>query len=365
MSGPAEPLSVRLGLIRRAFCLRVDEAIPLAGITAVFGPSGSGKTTLLRAIAGLERPDEGKIALGSTVWFDSAAKTDMKPYRRGAGYMFQGARLFEHLDVRGNLAFAEKRSQGENDVIRFDDVVEATGLSALLDRSIDGLSGGERQRVALARTLLARPRLLLLDEPLTGLDRTSRREILPYLRDVPARFGLPALYVSHDIEEVSALADRVLVLSDGDVVAHGEIGDVIASLDLAPLMADGHTGSVIEARVTGHDAARGVTRLRLGEHALSLPLDTRLSNGQPVRLFVNASDVALATVRPEGISIRNILPARVSAIIAGDGATPVDVLVEADAATIRARITRAAAEDLGLVEGQAVFALVKTMSFAD
>ena len=137
------------------------------------------------------------------------------------------------------------------------------------------------------------------------------------------------------------------------------------SIIATPLLADGAAGSLIEAVVSGHDEARGVTRLRLGEHALSLPLDTRLSDGQAVRLFVDARDVALATVRPEGISIRNILPARVSAIVAGDGDMHADVLVETGAATLRARITRAAVDDLGLVEGQAVFALVKAMSFAD
>lgn len=365
MSGQAETLQLKLAFARKDFGLRVNADVPLDGITAIFGPSGSGKTTLLRLIAGLEKPDTGKIMLGDEVWFDSAGKKTVPPHRRGAGNVFQDARLFEHLNVRGNLAFADKRSRGQGGAIGFDDVVDAMGLSDLLKRNVSGLSGGERRRVALARTLLTRPRLLLLDEPLVGLDRAARRDILPYLRDVPARFGVPALYVSHDIEEVTALASRMLVLKAGEVMASGPIGEVMHTLDLGPLMADGTAGSVIEAVVAGHDPAQGVTRLSLGEHTLSLPLDARLSESAAVRLFVDASDVALATVRPQGISIRNILPAQITAIVPGNGGQHVDVITACGPATLRARITRAAVEELGLSEGREVFALVKTMSFAD
>jgi len=365
VSGPAESLTLSLQLERGDFRLRLDETIALDGVTAVFGRSGSGKTSLLRAIAGLDRPAMGRIALGDDVWFDAETRQSVKPYRRGAGYLFQDARLFDHLSVAGNLAFADKRSEGLGDAIAFEDVVAATGLSDMLTRNTGGLSGGERQRVALARTLLARPRLLLLDEPLTGLDRAAKREIMPYLRDVPARFGIPALFVSHDIEEVTALANRILVLDGGRVAAHGALGDVLQTLDLGPLLVDGTTGSLIEATVTGHDTALGVTRLDLAETTLSLPLDERLQIGRTVRLFVDASDVALATARPEGISIRNILPGQIKAIKKNADRPHADILVAIGQGQLRARITRASLAELGLDVGRDVFALVKTMSFAD
>ena len=365
MSGPANSLTLSLLLERGDFRLRLDETIALDGVTAVFGRSGSGKTSLLRAIAGLDRPAQGRIVFGDDVWFDTDTRQSMKPHRRGAGYLFQDARLFGHLSVAGNLAFADKRSGHQGDAIAFEDVVAATGLSDLLSRNIGGLSGGERQRVALARTLLARPRLLLLDEPLTGLDRAAKREIMPYLRDVPARFGIPALFVSHDIEEVTALANRILVLDGGRVAAHGALGDVLQTLDLGPLLADGTTGSLIEATVTGHDTALGVTQLDLAGTPLSLPLDERLERGRTVRLFVDASDVALATARPEGISIRNILPGQIKAIEKNASRPYADIVVTIGKGQLRARITRASLAELALTEGMEVFALVKTMSFAD
>lgn len=364
MSGLAETLCVKVRMARDGFCLRVDATLALDGVTAVFGPSGSGKTTLLRAIAGLDRPDHGRIALDEEVWFDADSRKFVSPHRRGAGYMFQDARLFSHLDVRGNLTFSDRRSRDGGAAVSFDEAVEAAGLAGLLDRSIGGLSGGERQRVALARTLLARPRLLLLDEPLTGLDRAAKREILPYLRDVPARFGIPALFVSHDIEEVSALASRMLVLRDGELIAHGPLSEVMQTLDLAPLMADGTTGSLVEAVVTGHDEGLGLTHLAFAGTSLSLPLDMRLAVGAGVRLFVDARDVALATVRPEGISIRNIVAGKITQIVADRSGPHADVTVSAGPSRIKARITRAALAGLELKEGQEVFALVKAMSLA-
>ncbi|WP_300396045.1 molybdenum ABC transporter ATP-binding protein [Henriciella sp.] len=364
MSAPADPLVLRVALARSGFELHVDEAVPLDGITAVFGPSGSGKTTLLRAIAGLDRPDRGRIALGSEVWFSSDERRNVPPHRRAVGYMFQAARLFSHLDVRGNLVFAERRSRMAQSDITFDDVVEATGIAGLLDRRIDRLSGGECQRVSMARTLLSRPRLLLLDEPLTGLDRASKRELLSYLRDVPARFGLPTLYVSHDIEEVSALATHMLVLENGAVTANGAISEVMQTLDLAPLMANGMTGSLIETRVLGHDAALGVTRLDLAGTSISLPLDERLVVGSTVRLFVDSRDVAVATHKPEGLSIRNMLPGRITAISAEAKAPHADIDLQVGPNRLRARITRAALAELQLAEGMEVFALIKSMSLA-
>ena len=353
----AEQLTLSFGLSRGDFTLSVDEALVLDGITAVFGPSGSGKTSLLRAISGLEMPHTGCVRFGDQVWFDAGERVNVKPHRRGVGYVFQDGRLFDHLTVRGNLAFADKRSGGAG----MGEVVEATGLGGLLDRSVASLSGGESRRVALARALLSRPTLLLLDEPLTGLDRAARRSLLPYLKTLPQRFGIPALFVSHDVEEVAALADNILVLDAGRVVAHGRMQKVMRQLDLAPLMQDGRHGAVIEAAVGRHDEAAGVTQLELADQRLTLPLDAALKPGERVRLFIDASDVSLALARPEGISIRNVLRADIVAL-SGDG--PVLVELQIADALLRSEVTRAAVQDLGLAVGQQVYVLIKTMSFA-
>lgn len=352
-----ERLVLSFGLSRGDFDLGVDEALILDGITAVFGPSGSGKTSLLRAIAGLETPNAGSIRFGDQVWFDAGERVNVKPHRRGVGYVFQDARLFDDMTVRGNLAFADKRSGAAG----MDEVVEATGIGGLLDRSVASLSGGESRRVALARALLSRPKLLLLDEPLTGLDRAARRSLLPYLKTLPQRFGIPALFVSHDVEEVAALADHILVLNAGRVVAHGRMQDVMGRLDLAPLMQVGRHGAVIEAAVAKHDEAAGVTQLELAGERLSLPLDVALKPDERVRLFIDASDVSLALARPEGISIRNVLKAEIVGM-SGDG--PVLVELQISDAVLRSEVTRAAVQDLGLAVGQQVYALIKTMSFA-
>ncbi|MGB3625241.1 MAG: molybdenum ABC transporter ATP-binding protein [Henriciella sp.] len=358
----AEKLFLSFGLWRGSFHLRVTQELVLDGITAVFGPSGSGKTSLLRAIAGLDQPSGGTIALGDELWFRDMSHLHVKPHRRGVGYVFQDGRLFGHLSVRGNLNFSHKRSRTPESAISFDDVVDATGLAPLLDRTIETLSGGEARRVALARAILSRPRLLLLDEPLTGLDRTARRDLLPYLKQLPERFAIPTLFVSHDIEEVIALADRVLVLSNGYVQAHGPLQEVMSDLDLAPLMDEPRHGSVIQASVSAHDPDFGVTQLRLDGETLSLPLDETLAIGAPLRLFINASDISIATEAPRGLSIRNIIPAEIVSV--SDGMGGVLITLKAGSSTLRAEITRAAAHDLRLAPGQKVFALIKSMSFA-
>ena len=195
-----------------AFALRTCETLPLAGITAVMGASGSGKSTLLRALAGLEPAARGRVQLGGTLLQD-AAGVRLPPHRRSIGYVFQDARLFAHRNVSGNLRYALARARPGAAAPNFDDVVAALDLAPLLGRRVAGLSGGERQRVAIARALLANPRLLLLDEPLAALDLKRKAELLPYIRQLPERFGIPLIYVSHAVEEVAQLANEVLILS--------------------------------------------------------------------------------------------------------------------------------------------------------
>ncbi len=361
MSADTLTLQVRLGFA--GFALDLAEQLELGGVTAVFGPSGSGKSTLLRAIAGFETPVAGRIACGNEVWFDSEAGTNMPAHCRPVGLMFQDARLFPHLDVDGNLGFAVKRSRRPRAGLDRQDVVAALDLLPLLARRIGSLSGGERQRVALARTLLTSPRLLLLDEPLSALDRERKAEILPYLENLPKWFGIPTLYVSHDIDEVAWLADRVLVLTDGRVQLHGPAAAIFERLDLQPVMGQFEAGVLAEGRVVRHDPRLHLTYVDLQGDILTMPMIERVLPGQTIRLRIRARDVALATRSPEGLSIRNVLPGTVTDIVSVPDTGVAEVFVQLRGARVRARLTQAATEELCLEKGMPVFALVKSVSF--
>jgi molybdate transport system ATP-binding protein len=358
-----ETLHLHVQLTASGFSLDVAEAVRLAGVTAVFGPSGSGKSTLLRCIAGFEAPAAGRIARQDDVWFDARSKLNMPPHRRPVGFMFQDTRLFTHLDVAGNLAFAEKRVRRMAPHFSYDDVVQALDLDGLLSRKVAALSGGERQRVALGRTLLSAPELLLLDEPLAALDQGRKAEILPYLQSLPRAFGIPALYVSHDIDEVAMLADRILVLSEGRVQLHDAASRVMERLDLQPAGGRYEGGVLLEGRVIGHDRRLHLTRIDAQGDELVLPLLDRVAVGGLVRLRIRARDVSLATQRPVGLSIRNILAGTLTQID-GDRETGV-VLAEVQlrGSRVRARLTVAAVEELTLAPGQPVYVLIKSVSF--
>ena len=358
----AAHLDFDIDLARGSFQLRCSERLPLRGVTAIFGPSGGGKTSLLRCLAGFERA-RGRVAFGQEVWLDSRRGKFVPPHRRAVGFMFQEARLFRHLSVAGNLRFAARRAP--HGVPAFDDVVSALDLQSLLSRPAAALSGGERQRVALARTLLAKPALLLLDEPLAALDAARKADILPYLEALPVRFGTPTLYVSHAIDEVARLADRVLVLVRGRKHAYGPTAAVLERLDVQSIAGPLEASVVVEARVTGRDMGYRLTLLNLAGQAIATPLNERLQTGANARLRIRARDVAVATVRPAGISIRNVLSGTL-AELAQDASSPfAEAVIDVGGQRLRARITRAAAADLRLAVGQSVFALVKSVSFEE
>ncbi len=356
-------LDVRVGF--SGFELDVEQAIPAAGVTAVFGPSGSGKTTLLRAVLGFEAGARGRIALGGETWLDSERSVRVPPHRRPVGCTFQDGRLFGHLDVGGNLGYADRRSAREPGAaasITRDDVVDALDLGPLLDRRPDTLSGGERQRAALGRALLSRPRLLLLDEPLSALDRRRKAEIMPYLLALHPRFGIPTLYVSHAVDEVALLADYVLVLADGQVQAFGGTVEVLEQLDLAPLTERFQAAAVLEARVDHHDDEYRLTWLDLGGQRLSVPRIEGLRLGESARLLVRARDVSLATERPSPTSIRNVLSGVLVGLHQDESTAFAEATVDLGSYRLRARITRASAAELGLAVGSPVFALLKSVS---
>jgi len=344
-----------------AFHIDARFAVPASGITALFGRSGAGKTTLVNMLAGLTRPDRGRIAVRGELLFSSEQGIDLPPERRRLGYVFQEGRLFPHYSVRGNLVYGARRGRSE---VSFDAVTALLGLRSLLDRRPGDLSGGEKQRVAIGRALLASPRLLLMDEPLAALDAPRKAEILPFIERLRDELRVPVVYVSHAMEEIVRLADTLVLLSDGKVAAVGGVEDLTSRLDLRPLTGRYEAGAVIRASVAGHDAAFGLSELgfpggRLRVSHLALPL------GTPVRVRIRARDVALATTRPTGISIRNIFPARVLEIASDRGAL-VDVRLDIgrpeQPVVLWARITQRSAQELGLVIGGEIFALLKTVA---
>jgi molybdate transport system ATP-binding protein len=336
------------------FGLEVDLRLPPRGVTAIFGPSGSGKTTLLRLIAGLERAAGGYLSVADAVWQD--AQTFVPTHERPLGYVFQDARLFPHLDVRRNLDYGLSRIPASSRRVSLDGVIELLGIGPLMDRKPERLSGGERQRVAIARALVVSPRLLLLDEPLAALDQARKQEVLPYLERLHDTLDIPVLYVSHAIDEVARLADHMVVLDAGRVVAQGSTLDLMARTDL-PLSGEDAAGAVIEAGVAGHDETYQLTSVVFPGGRLTLPRQAR-DVGQRVRVRILARDVSITLAAQTGTSIINILPARVTAIAAAGPSQSV-VSLDLGGTAILARVTRKSVDALGLKPGLAVHAQIK------
>ncbi|MCT7377533.1 molybdenum ABC transporter ATP-binding protein [Chelativorans salis] len=322
------------------------------GVTALFGRSGAGKSTILKMIAGTARPDEGRIVSDGRVLFDAAAGIDLPVRARGIGFVFQEDRLFPHLSVRRNLTYA--RWAGRRAVGRpLPEVVALLGLEDHLDRLPGTLSGGERQRVAIGRALLADPRILLMDEPLSSLDRQRRAEILPYLEAVANETCIPVLYVSHETEEVARLADKVVAVEAGRVRAVGSPAEILGGEE------GGETAVLLEGRVTGVDPHYETATVDIGGATVELSAPG-LPMGARVRLRVRASDVAIATRPHEGLSIRNQLSCTIERVTVKGSAA--EILLALGEKRLVSRITAKSAEALGLAVGQRVVALVKAVS---
>ena len=329
------------------------------GVTALFGHSGAGKSTLVDIVAGLIKPDRGRIAVDGQVLVDTERGVFVPKHRRRVGYVFQDSRLFPHLSVQQNLVYGRWFARGDRQqdgaaAGNFDSVVELLGIGALLDRRPDSLSGGEKQRVAIGRALLARPRLLLMDEPLASLDEARRAEILPYVERLRDHAGVPILYVSHSVAEVARLATTVVILSEGKVTAVGPV------LDILPLADSGDGGSVLDATVARHDEPFQLTVLDTIAGELQVP---RLSApvGASVRAYIRARDGMLSLHQPQEISALNVLSGKVAAI-AAKGAQA-DIRLDCNGAIVMARLTAKSVERLALAPGRPVHAVIKSVSF--
>ena len=351
-------LALDISLPRDRFSVKVRHRFSAGGVTALFGPSGCGKSSLLRVIAGHEPGAGGSVSCDGDVWQGAGF---VPAHRRQVGYVFQEARLFPHLDVAGNLGFAEKRAKRDNGITR-DAVVGALGLSSLMHRAVQDLSGGERQRVSIARSLLSQPRLMLMDEPLAALDHRAKAGILPLIADLPKRFGVPVIYVTHALDEVAQVADHVVTMKEGRLIGVGPVAEMLEQPEMQGLAGRFEAGTILQGRVASHDRAMLLTCVDVGGVPFEMPfMDVPV--GFSVRLRVRARDVTLAVKRPEGISTRNIHEGRVIKLMPEEGTAFAEVLVDLGPAHVQARITRAAVTQLGLAEGGPVFALIKSVSF--
>ncbi len=330
------------------------------GVTSLFGQSGSGKSTITNMIAGLLRPDEGRISVDGEVLFDSRGGIDVPVRRRRIGHVFQDARLFPHLTVKSNLTFA-RWAGGRQDSRSLDEVVELLGIDHLLDRKPGTLSGGERQRVAIGRALLSAPRLLLMDEPLASLDQGRKSDILPYLDRLRSEAGIPIIYVSHSMEEVARLSQTLVIVSDGKTIAHGPVADILARVDLGRATGRHEASALLEGRISQVDRAWGLSTVDLGEGQTMQVPGLETATGEAIRLRIRARDVALALDRPTGISIRNALAGTVKAITDEKGPYT-EILCKVGRQNLRARLTRASAAELGLHPGKSVFLLIKSVA---
>jgi len=352
-------LSVTISHRLAAFTLEAAFEAP-RGLTVLFGRSGSGKTTIANAVAGLLRPDRGRIAVDGRVLSDSDTGLFLPPHRRRIGYVFQEGRLFPHLTVRQNLAygrwFAPRGTRAEN----MDRVVEMLGIGPLLDRRPGPLSGGEKQRVAIGRALLSAPRLIVADEPLASLDEARKADILPYLERLRDEVEIPILYVSHSAAEVARLATTVVTMEAGRVLRQGPAAEVLADPAVTPVGARS-AGAILSARVVAHHPD-GLTELEAGGIPLFLP-GMPGAPGSRTRIRVAAHDVILARHRPEGLSALNILPGTIRDLRMGDGPGAI-VSLDTPAGVILARVTRRSAEALGFAVGMACHAVIKTVAIA-
>lgn len=330
----------------------VDITAPTPGTTVLFGRSGAGKSSIVGVVCGLLRPPEARVVL------DGERLDALPPERRRVGLVFQDGRLFPHMTVAGNLRYGMRRAAPGP--IRFDDIVDLLALAPLLGRRPHGLSGGEKSRVAIGRALLAQPRLLAMDEPLASLDAQLKAEILPYLGRLRHALRLPILYVTHSLDEVARLADTLVLIRAGRVLAAGPLAEMLARGDL-PLAARDEAAAVLEARVVRHDPARQLTELAAAGRTLLVPLLAR-PPGAAVRVRIPAREVILAAEEPRGISVHNVIEGSVRGIVADERRHGATVEVRLEGGGLLARVTPDAVARLGLAPGTRVLALVKSMA---
>ncbi len=353
----AETLAIRTAIRRDDFVLAVDLEIPLEGISAVYGKSGTGKTSLFRAISGLDRHRDSTIKFGDIFW--QSHEVFLPVHKRRIGYVFQGDALLSHLNVEKNLKYAFSRSHPQFRNIRISQAVDFFRLENLLGRLPAQLSGGENRRVAMARAVASNPALLLMDEPLNGLDAGQKESIIPLIDGISRNFDIPVLYISHDSSELVRLARRMYYLRPGGRIDSGPVRDMLTDLSL-PLAHDSHAISYIQARVTGQDTGFNLSYLEAEGQQLTInhqPAPT----GSHMNLRIAAHDVSICLSKPTDSSIQNIVPVTLETC-RRENTYRYTLLLRLGTQPLLAHITAKSFESLKLHEGKQLFAQVKTMA---
>ncbi len=340
------------------FTLDVDLSLPESGITAIFGPSGSGKTSLLRAIAGLDRPQKAQITFGQDIW--QSDDIFLPPHKRPIGYIFQESSLFDHLSVQQNLDYGQKRIKNPVTAVERDQIIDLLDIAALLRRYPEKLSGGERQRVAIARALLLNPEVLLMDEPMASLDFRRKAEILHFLERLKSRLKIPLLYVSHNVDEVTRLADHLVIMEGGRVRRQGPIREVLSSHKILNSMGD-EPFTLLFGRVKTPCTGHQLTEVHMGDMLIRMPRQN-VAKGDKIRLLLYARDVSITLRRPENTSVLNIFPCRIETIDAATENGQCLVHLALHNSRIQARVSALSCAELNLQPGKQVFAQVKAIS---
>lgn len=353
-----ELLFGRFHLRRQDFILDVELHIPARGVTGIYGPSGAGKTTLLRCLAGLERAPDGMLMVDGDPWQDESKGLFLPPYRRDIGMVFQEPRLFSHLSVRQNLEFGRRRKQREATRVSMDYVVEILGIASILNRKPGQLSGGEKQRVAIGRALLTSPKLILMDEPMTGLDRARKSELMPFLEKLHDTLEIPLILVSHQMGEIISMADTLLLMESGKITASGPIAQILTRLDL-PLASDAGAVTMVEGVVKSVDETYQIVDLDTPLGLLAFT-GKDFPIGQRLRAHIRARNVSISLERPRKSSILNILPAKVVEVSPLDGQDNIKLNINGE--PLLARISRKSSHLLGLKPGMAVYAQIKSVA---
>lgn len=330
----------------------------------VFGHSGCGKSTLFRAIAGLVRPDGGHIVFNEKTLFDADRSIFVPPHKRGIGLVFQDARLFPHWSVEQNLRAGEcLKDRVRNRPFSFDDIVDLLNIRHLIGREVTDLSGGEKQRIAIGRALLSNPRLLLMDEPVTGLDVSLKMQILPFLARIHTRLRIPTILISHDLGEILQLTDQVLLMRGGSVTGYGKLDRLVQRPETLRELKGADLTNLISVTVKNHQPDRGITHLLLPDdprYIMGMELDSGLPVGKEINIGIAANQIALAADRIDTISMRNQLPGTVMKIVhAADRSI---CHIETPAGILFAEITPGTVHDMQLQEGSPVWALFKSMA---
>jgi len=359
-------IHLQINIARSAFELKLELQLPAQGITAIFGPSGSGKTTLLRVVAGLEKNPQGLIQIGENIWQDTKQGIYVPTWQRPLGYVFQESSLLPHLSVAENLNFGLKRvlksansaPTAANKALQAS--IELLGIGGLLQRMPDELSGGERQRVAIARAIAMQPHLLLMDEPLASLDAARRQEIFPWLARLRDELKMPMLYVTHSAEEVTRLADHLVVLDQGHVKAQGSVSAVLTQV-VNPVVVGEDAGALIAGCIGAVDAQWHLSRVDFDGGCIWMR-DAGLPVGKAVRIRILARDVSLAISEPTNTSIQNQLRGSIQSITPDAHPSQVMVVLKCGADEVLARVTKRAVDELSLQVGQSVWAQVKSVA---